>query len=64
MLRFRHHPGGGEARSLIATGADLVDRGYAGGEVEDFLASRKRRDNIVCNPPFGPVQEFVGHARR
>jgi hypothetical protein len=47
---------------LIATGADLVNRGHARGSVEDFLASTQRRDNIVCNPPFNIAAEFARYA--
>lgn len=47
---------------LKATGADLVDRGYLGGQVEDFLASTRRHDNIVCNPPFNTARSFTEHA--
>lgn len=49
---------------LTATGADLVDRGYADGTVKDFFASTQRHDNIVCNPPFSgdTTQRFAQHA--
>lgn len=48
--------------------SDLVDRGYAGTEVKDFLhttsadlANGKRCD-IITNPPYKYGQEFVEHA--
>jgi hypothetical protein len=55
-------PEGARRTGLIASGADLVDRGYAGGVVEDFFASTARHDNIVCNPPFAVARQFVEHA--
>ncbi|MGG0308284.1 NAD(P)-dependent oxidoreductase [Priestia megaterium] len=40
--------------------SDLVDRGYEGCEVFDFLEyDGKKRDNIVTNPPFKLAKEFV-----
>src|SRR5260221_373958 len=45
-----------------ATACDLVDRGYKGGWVEDFFTSTWPRDNIVSNPPFNIVPQFVRHA--
>jgi hypothetical protein len=47
---------------LIATGADLVDRGYTRGRVEEFLGSSRRHGNVVCNPPFDTAREFTLHA--
>jgi hypothetical protein len=49
----------------VATAADIVDRGYPGCVVEDFLKSNVRRDNIVCNPPFDRadiMKPFIEHA--
>lgn len=41
---------------------DLIDRGY--GTVEDFLLTQEPYHNgdIVTNPPYKYVQEFVEHA--
>ena len=48
--------------------SDLVDRGYAGTEIKDFLhttsadiADGKRWD-IITNPPYKYAQEFAEHA--
>jgi len=55
-------PEAAKRAGLIITGADLVDRGYGDGRVEDFLASRETNDNIVCNPPFDIAARFAPHA--
>ena len=45
---------------------DIVDRGYAGTEVRDFLQTSK--DDLICspdiitNPPYSIATEFVEHA--
>ena len=44
----------------LATGDDLVDRGYAG--CRDFFVVSGAHDNIVCNPPFNIAKEFTEHA--
>lgn len=41
-------------------GSDLIDRGY--GDVQDFLKSDKKHNNIVTNPPFVIAQEFIEHS--
>lgn len=41
--------------------SDLYDRGF--GEVEvDFLKQERKTDNIITNPPFGLVEDFILHA--
>ena len=43
-------------------GMDLVDRGYLGTKVADFLEydfKDKKFDNIVTNPPYSLAQEFL-----
>ncbi len=47
---------------------DIIDRGYAGAEVQDFLTTTKEdiksdfpRD-IITNPPYKFAQKFVEHA--
>jgi hypothetical protein len=40
------------------TGSDLFDRGYGETGV-DFLASNKKVQNIVTNPPFHSAESFV-----
>lgn len=45
---------------------DIVDRGYIGTEVKDFLATAKDDLNfspdIITNPPYALAKEFVEHA--
>lgn len=45
---------------------DIVDRGYAGTEVRDFLTTTKDDLNfspdIITNPPYAMAKEFVEHA--
>lgn len=41
---------------------DIVDRGYAGCEVQDFLQCADTLDNVVSNPPFDIFQPFAQHA--
>jgi len=52
-------PEAAKRAGLVATGADLVDRGYAAGLIVDFFASTQRHDNIVCNSPFNAAAEFA-----
>jgi len=48
---------------LCAAGSDLIDRGWDTTLTpHDFLESDHRRDNIVCNPPFGIAEKFVERA--
>lgn len=45
---------------------DIVDRGYVGTEVRDFLTTTKDDLNfspdIITNPPYALAKEFVEHA--
>lgn len=41
---------------------DIVDRGYPGCEVQDFLTSGDTLENVVANPPFDIFQPFALHA--
>jgi hypothetical protein len=41
---------------------DIVDRGFPGSKVRDFLTVQARYCNFVCNPPFGIAEQFVTHA--
>ena len=50
-MRRRHDPRAARERGFIATGSDLVDRGFGQGGI-DFLNDHERRSNIVCNPPY------------
>lgn len=49
-------------RGLVASGCDIVDRGWSLGGIEDFYKTTKRQDNIVCNPPFDDPGAWVYHA--
>lgn len=41
--------------------SDLYDRGF--GEIgHDFLASQRRTENIITNPPYNSAEGFVAHA--
>jgi hypothetical protein len=42
--------------------ADIVDRGYRGCKVQDFLTRTTAPASIVCNPPFDIIKDFVQHA--
>lgn len=54
------------AAGLTASGADIVDRGFAEGKVEDFFTTTAMRDNFVFNPPFDRTRKltraFIRHA--
>jgi hypothetical protein len=46
-----------------ANGSDLVDRGWDSSRTpSDFLQSTTIYDNIVTNPPFDILEEFITHA--
>jgi hypothetical protein len=45
---------------LHAAGSDIADRGF--GVVVDFFDLRTPVDNIISNPPFRLVEEFIDHA--
>jgi hypothetical protein len=49
-----------DAAGYMATGSDIVDRGY--GCVSDFLATYTFFDNVVCNPPYNIFKQFATHA--
>lgn len=42
--------------------SDVVDRGFPGVVIEDFLRTPTRRKNIVFNPPFNIGKECIRHA--
>lgn len=50
----------------IVQSMDIVDRGYEGTEVRDFLQTSKNdlicSPDIVTNPPYSIATEFVEHA--
>jgi hypothetical protein len=45
----------------VITG-DIVDRGYRGCRIQDFLQRKSAPASIVGNPPFDDVEAFVRHA--
>ncbi len=46
-------------------GNDIVDRGYHGTQVEDFLLRKNFAEaDIVCNPPFDEFRNFAEQALR
>lgn len=49
-------------RGILATGADIVNRGYAGTVVQNYLTDDDRYSNIVTNPPYTLAADFVLHA--
>lgn len=51
-----------KSRGYIASGHDIVDRGYTGTIVQDFMQCRDHVDNIACNVPFDIAPEFTRHA--
>jgi hypothetical protein len=72
MVRFVgaiHDPccGGGtipkvaRGRGFMATGSDIINRGFGEGEI-DFLTDRRRRFNVVMNPPYNRAERFVQYA--
>jgi hypothetical protein len=50
------------AHGYSASGRDIVDRGFPGTIVQDFMDCSDRLDNIACNIPFDIAPEFTQHA--
>jgi hypothetical protein len=42
--------------------ADIVDRGYAGCQIQDFLERKSVPPTVIGNPPFNAVEAFARHA--
>lgn len=57
-------PGCAREAGYHATGADIVDRGFPGAVLADFLEDRTVRDNIVSNPPYALAERFALHGLR
>jgi len=55
---------GAYASGYNVVGTDLVDRGYPhfDGRLDFLLCDRALAENVVCNPPFDLVWQFVTHA--
>ena len=49
------------AAGLLATGSDIAPC-IAEAKRIDFFRDAKKRSNIICNPPYGPLKEFALHA--
>jgi len=52
-----------EESGVRVTSSDLYDRGFGESGV-DFLASERRADNIVTNPPYNSAEGFVASGVR
>lgn len=51
-----------KANGYYVFSSDLIDRGYDGTEVIDFLTATKNELDIITNPPYKFAKEFVEHA--
>lgn len=40
-------------------GKDIIDRGFPGTEIKDFLTETKNCNDIITNPPYKFCKEFV-----
>lgn len=43
-------------------GKDIVDRGFPGTEIKDFLQEKENFNDVITNPPYKFCKEFVEHA--
>lgn len=43
-------------------GYDIIDRGFPGTEIKDFLTLKENHNDVVTNPPYVMAKEFVEHA--
>ena len=51
-----------KAAGYTVIAADIVDRGYPGCLVQDFLDRKSGPPTVVGNPPFNAVEAFARHA--
>jgi len=51
-----------KAAGYTVIAADIVDRGYPGCLVQDFLDRKSAPPTVVGNPPFNAVEAFARHA--
>lgn len=51
-----------KANGYYVFSSDLIDRGYEGTEIIDFLTATKNELDIITNPPYKYAKEFVEHA--
>lgn len=56
---FGRIPVAARAAGHQAIGTDIVDRGFDGVDMSDFMQSHGRWANIVCNPPYQILEEFT-----
>ena len=59
--------GGHIARVLEEKGhkviaSDIIDRGFKGTEIRNFLTITANKNDIITNPPYVMCKEFVDHA--
>ncbi len=52
-----------ESAGYAVRSTDLIDRGF-GNSAVDFLLEQSPADNIVTNPPFKLVEEFIRQSVR
>ena len=43
-------------------GKDIINRGYPGTEIKDFLTETENQYDIITNPPYKFCKEFAEHA--
>lgn len=48
----------------LTAGTDLIDRGYCDGGTNFLALSRAPLPNVVCNPPFADIEDWIRHAVR
>lgn len=51
-----------EARGFVVTSTDLYDRGYGQAGIDFLVGDHPRVDNVITNPPFSLLEEFVHRA--
>ena len=51
-----------KAAGYTVIAADIIDRGYPGCLVQDFLDRKSTPPTVVGNPPFKAVEPFAHHA--
>ena len=49
------------ARGIACSGSEKTHRGF-GLDGQDFFAYRPEVDHIISNPPYGVIEQFIGHA--
>lgn len=49
-------------RGMSCWGSDIVNRGFDGAGVMDFLTTTQIAGNVVTNPPYGIIEPYIRHA--